>query len=93
MVVYALAVLVLLLVVGSVVVAPLRSGARDEQREDERRADLEAAREAKYAEIRDLRLDHQMGKVSDQDFAVADAELSADAVAILRRLDRLDPSV
>lgn len=91
--VYALGVLVFGLMVAAVVLAPLRPGARAERREDERRADLEAARESKYSEIRDLRLDHQMGKLSEQDFEAADAELSAQAVAILRRLDDLDPPV
>lgn len=90
---YTLGVLVLGLTVAAVVLGPLRPGARAEQREDERRADLEAARDSKYTEIRDLRLDHQMGKVSQQDFEAAEAELSAQAVAILRRLDALDPPV
>ncbi len=31
-------------------------------------AELEAAREAKYAEIREAELDHEMGKLSDEDF-------------------------
>ena len=35
-------------------------------------AELEAAREAKYREIRDAELDHQTGKLSDADFEAID---------------------
>jgi len=91
--VYEIGVLVLGLLVLTAVLVPLRPGARAEALEDERRADLDAAREATYTEIRDLRLDHRMGKVSDEDFAAADAELGAKAVGILRRLDALEPLV
>lgn len=50
-------------------------------------ADLEAAREAKYREIRDAELDHQMGKLSDADFKLVDGTLRAEAISILRDLD------
>jgi flagellar biosynthesis/type III secretory pathway M-ring protein FliF/YscJ len=55
--------------------------------EDPRVADLEARKEAKYREIRDAELDHAQGKLSDEDWKVADAELRAEALAILRELD------
>jgi cytochrome c-type biogenesis protein CcmF len=45
--------------------------------------ELEALKEAKYREIRDAELDHAAGKLSDEDFAVLDAELRSEAVAIL----------
>ena len=51
-------------------------------------ADLEAAREAKYREIRDAELDHRTGKLSEADFQVIDSSLRAEAVEILRELDR-----
>ncbi|WP_249009549.1 hypothetical protein [Conexibacter sp. DBS9H8] len=49
---------------------------------------LEAARDAKYAEIRDARLDLETGKLSQVDFDAVDGGLRAEAVEILRRLDR-----
>jgi hypothetical protein len=51
-------------------------------------AELEAAREAKYAEIREAELDHRMGKLSDQDFEAVDRSLRAEAIEILRALDQ-----
>jgi hypothetical protein len=50
--------------------------------------DLEAAREAKYREIRDAELDHRTGKLSDADYAELDRTLRAEAIEILRELDR-----
>jgi hypothetical protein len=49
--------------------------------------ELEAAREAKYREIRDAELDYRTGKLSDADFEATDRTLRAEAMAILRRLD------
>jgi hypothetical protein len=54
-----------------------------------RRADLEAARIAKYREIRDAALDHDTGKLSDADWRPIDARLRSEAVAILDELDGL----
>lgn len=51
-------------------------------------ADLEAARDAKFREIRDVELDHRTGKLSDKDFELVDRSLRAEAVRILRDLDR-----
>ena len=45
--------------------------------------ELEALKEAKYREIRDAELDHATGKLSDEDFALLDAELRKEAVEIL----------
>jgi cytochrome c-type biogenesis protein CcmF len=47
--------------------------------------ELEALKEAKYREIRDAELDHAAGKLSDEDFALLDAELRSEAVEILGR--------
>jgi hypothetical protein len=51
-------------------------------------ADLEAARDAKYREIRDAELDHRTGKLSHEDFELIDRSLRAEALEILRQLDR-----
>jgi flagellar biosynthesis/type III secretory pathway M-ring protein FliF/YscJ len=92
-VVDVLLVLVVLAVVVLVVSGPLRRGRVEavEASESARRADLEAAKEAKYAEIRDAELDHRMGKLSEADWRVQDRALRAEAIEILRRLDELGP--
>jgi len=51
--------------------------------------ELEAEKEAKYREIRDADLDHRTGKLSDADWRAIDRELRAEAVELLRRVDRL----
>ena len=87
---YALAIVLLAAVAALVVAAPLRRGPDVDRREDERRAALEAAKEAKYREIRDAELDFRMGKVSETDYRTTDRELRAQAVEILRDLDELE---
>ena len=85
-----LLVIVLLGVVVWLVSGPLRAGAAaTEEADTARREDLEAAKEAKYREIRDAELDHRTGKLSDGDWRSLDRALRADAVVILRRLDEL----
>jgi cytochrome c-type biogenesis protein CcmF len=51
------------------------------------RTEADAQKEAKYREIRDAELDHASGKLSDEDFAVLDAELRREAVEILDRVE------
>jgi hypothetical protein len=85
---YAFALLVIVCVVAYVVVRPLVRGERDEAR-GTRLAELEAAKEAKYREIRDARLDLEMGKLSAEDHRALDRELRAEAVAILVAIDQL----
>jgi hypothetical protein len=85
-----LAVLLLASLVALVVLRPLLQGGEEERTEDERRAALEAAKEAKYREIRDAELDFRMGKLSEVDYRATDGELRAQAIAILRQLDELD---
>jgi hypothetical protein len=51
------------------------------------RAELQAAKEAKYREIRDAELDYRTGKLSDEDWRRLDRELRAEALELLRRLD------
>ncbi len=55
------------------------------------RDDLEAAREAKYREIRDAELDFRTGKLSREDYQAIDADLRAEAIEILDRLEELTP--
>jgi hypothetical protein len=52
-------------------------------------ADLEAARDAKYREIRDAELDHRTGKLSEADYEAIDRALRAEAIEILRALDEV----
>ena len=87
---FELAIVVLAVLAALVIVAPLRLGPAVDAREDERRAALEAAKEAKYREIRDAELDFQMGKMSEPDHRATDRELRAQAVAILRQIDEMD---
>jgi len=50
--------------------------------------ELEAARDAKYREIRDAELDFRTGKLSAADFHQVDGNLRAEAVEIMRAIDR-----
>jgi hypothetical protein len=84
-----LVILALALVVW-VVGAPLRGGAQAvEDAEVAEREGLEAARDAKYREIRELELDYRTGKLSEADFKALDRQLRGEAVEILRKLDHL----
>jgi flagellar biosynthesis/type III secretory pathway M-ring protein FliF/YscJ len=89
---YALGLLLLAVLVAFVVARPLRRPGEEAARDEALRADLEAAKEAKYREIRDAELDRDMGKLSHQDWRETDRELRVEATEILRRLDNLgDP--
>jgi hypothetical protein len=90
---YALAI-VILLALAWFVSAPLRDreegdGVGEESIEDPVLAELEARKEAKYREIRDGELDRAQGKLTEADFRRQDAELRAEAIAILKELDRV----
>ena len=78
-----------LAVVVWVVSAPLRRGERPELSDAVRRDALEAAKDAKYREIRDAELDWRTGKLSDEDYREQDRRLRAEAIEILRDLDEL----
>lgn len=80
-------VIAVLFVVVLVVSAPLRRARRAYSEESGELADLEAAREAKYREIRDAELDHRTGKLSDADYELLDRNLRAEAIEILRSID------
>jgi hypothetical protein len=84
-----LIIIVALAVVVWVVSGPLRHGEDPEVADAGRRASLEAARDAKYREIRDAEIDWRTGKLSDEDYREQDRRLRAEAVEILREIDRL----
>ena len=65
-----------------------RTGAATDT-EDPEIAALEAAREAKYREIRDAQMDHEAGKLSEEDFNRVSGELKREAVDILDQLETL----
>ena len=76
----------------ALVASPLRPGAGTAAGEAEtaERAELEAARDAKYREIRDAELDHQTGKLSVEEWRAQDRVLRREAMDLLERLDSLD---
>jgi hypothetical protein len=76
-----------------VISAPLRPGRPTLQRDadEAERADVEAARDAKYAEIRDAEMDYGTGKLSEDDWRALDRQLRREAVELLHRLDALEP--
>ena len=73
----------------AVVLAPLRAppGADAGEGAGERES-LEAAREAKYREIREAALDMRTGKLAREDWEAIDRRLRAEAMEILRALVR-----
>jgi hypothetical protein len=84
----ALAIVVL---VAAFVTVPLRGQpTAGDDRDDAERADLEARKQVLYREIRDAEADHATGKLSDSDHERLDRELRAEAIAVLKKLDRLD---
>ncbi len=87
---YLLALLVLAALVALVVILPLRRPEEEPVRDEARIQELQAAKEAKYREIRDAELDHKMGKLSVEDWRGLDRELRAEAITVLQELDRLE---
>jgi hypothetical protein len=86
---------VLIAFIAYFVTAPLRDarssdGSTETATENPQIADLEARKEAKYREIRDVELDREQGKLSQADWARADAELRREAIEILRQLDEAE---
>lgn len=67
-----------------------QAGARTGWPDEGERDELESAREAKYREIRDCELDFRTGKLSRSDYEAIDAQLRAEALAILDRLELLE---
>ena len=83
--------LVVVAVAVLVISAPLMPGRRAgrESVGAAERADLEAARDAKYAEIRDAEMDYRTGKLSEADWRALDRQLRHEAVELLHRLDEV----
>ncbi len=86
-------ILVVLAVGVHLISAPFREqrGSRESERTANRVAELEAARDAKYLEIRDAELDLRTGKLSDDDYAAIDRSLRAEAIEIMHALDAVAP--
>lgn len=82
--------LVLLAAVIAVVSAPLRRSRASREPQAPGRAELEAAREAKYREIRDAELDYRTGKLSREDYEAVDGALRSEALEILDRIERAE---
>ncbi len=55
--------------------------------------DLFIAKERIYANIKDLDLDHEMGKVGDADYQAMRGHLKQEAAATIERIDRLHGGV
>ncbi len=81
----------LLALVVLLVSAPLRHARveAEAERHDARLADLQAAKDAKYREIREAELDYRTGHLSEADWRLVDRQLRAEAVTILRAMDEL----
>jgi hypothetical protein len=73
------------------ITGPLRAAGRaEDEGPSGERAALEAAKEAKYREIRDAELDYKTGKLSREDWQRLDSGLRAEALELLDRLEALD---
>ena len=86
--------LVIVVLVAWFVTAPLRDrapAASDDDTKAAELADLEARKAAKYREIRDAETDRAAGKLTEEDFQRLDRELRAEAIEILKGIDRLRP--
>ncbi len=87
-----LAVVVLFIAVAAFVARPLlseRDGA-DAEAAGAQLADLEARKQLRYREIRDVEVDFRSGKLSEADYKKVDAELRAEAIEILKEIDNLE---
>ena len=84
-------VIVAAVVAGYAIAGPLRGGRMEA--EDAALAsaleDLEAAKEARYREIREAEMDYRTGKLSEADWKAIDRQLRAEAMELLRQLDAL----
>lgn len=83
--------LVMLVLCGAtaLMISPLYSTRRATGGVDAEEAALQAAKEAKFREIRDAELDFRTGKLSREDYRALDNSLRAEAIDLLRRLDAL----
>jgi hypothetical protein len=81
--------LILMFAVVAVVAAPLGGSGAVEPAESGELAGLEAAKQAKYREIREAELDFRAGKLSEPDYRALDRTLRAEAIELLRQIDVL----
>jgi len=83
--------LIIVVLVAWFVTAPLRK--RDAVESEDpavaELADLEARKQAKYRQIRDAEADRTAGKLTEEDYRRLDRELRAEAIDILKRIDRV----
>jgi hypothetical protein len=81
--------LVMLVLCGAtaLIVSPLYGKRRGLIGDDAEQVALEAARDAKFREIRDAELDFRTGKLSKEDYRALDNSLRSEAIELLRRLD------
>ena len=79
--------LIVLAAAVAVIAAPLRRGSHSNPTVAAELASLDAAKEAKYREIRDAELDFRTGKLSAGDYRSLDHALRAEAIELMRRLD------
>jgi hypothetical protein len=80
-------ILVVLAIVFTLISGPLRSVRHARSNAGDVLAELQAARDSKYQEIRDAEMDLRTGKLSDEDYQAIDQTLRGEAIDILRRLD------
>jgi hypothetical protein len=83
--------IVIVVLVAVFVTAPLRRRAASDDHDpiEDELAELEARKQAKYRQIRDAEADRAAGKLTGDDFVRLDRELRAEAISILKRMDRL----
>ena len=86
-----IAILAIALLAGVILLvsAPLRAARLRADLPSAELVELEAAREAKYAEIRDAELDYRTGKLSREDYESVAGALRAEALELLNRLEAL----
>lgn len=76
---------------GTAIAGPLRGGRADADDAQylARLEDLEAAKEARYREIREAEMDFRTGKIDEADWKAIDRQLRQEAMELLRQLDAL----
>jgi hypothetical protein len=76
---------------GLAIARPLRGGVAeaDDAQYLARLEDLEAAKEARYREIREAEMDYRTGKLDEADWKAIDRQLRQEAMELLRQLDAL----
>jgi hypothetical protein len=82
-----LLVMLVLCGVTALIVSPLYGKRRGLIDDNAEQVALEAARDAKFREIRDAELDFRTGKLSKEDYRALDNSLRSEAIELLRRLD------